>query len=127
MKGLFSQCKAGNTARKSSLDERQTGGISQDEAQLYSVEVELSSPVFSFGDSFEPEPWLVDFDSAQPFEYGPITAPNDLRVLLVLAANDVDDRLECRLTHQESSKAQYQALSYTWGDSNKTRQMLCNG
>ena len=100
--------------------------ISQEERNRYITPMKMSSTEFCIGDSFEPES-PVDIGSAKQFEYGPITTPNDIRVLFVLPVDDPADPLECVLVHEELCKAQYQALSYTWGDSSKMCKFLCNG
>jgi len=101
--------------------------INDQEAGIYSTPLTPASRKFHIGDSCPPRPWPNDVKTAEPFSYGPILSPYDIRVLILHAAEKDDDPIECVLTHQTSSNAQYQALSYTWGDGKATRTILCNG
>lgn len=101
--------------------------INDEEAECYSTLHEPSTREFYLGDSCPQRPWPKNIIFAEPFIYGPIVAPCDIRVLIIYPAEKEDDLIECVLTHQISSSAQYQALSYTWGDGRTIRKILCNG
>jgi Heterokaryon incompatibility protein (HET) len=101
--------------------------ISDEEAERYSVLHKPSTEEVYLGDSCPQRPWPQGIISAEPFTYGPIIAPYDIRVLILYPAEKEDDPIECVLAHRISSEAQYQALSYTWGDGRTIRKILCNG
>ncbi|KAE8447238.1 hypothetical protein EG329_010932 [Mollisiaceae sp. DMI_Dod_QoI] len=99
--------------------------VSDLENLQYRNPIQLSSRKLRITDGFDPEG--TDPSTAKPFTYSPIISPNQLRVLFIRPGEGPDSPLECLMVHSELSKAQYQALSYTWGDPSKTRTLLCNG
>jgi hypothetical protein len=59
--------------------------------------------------------------------YQPLEKPNEFR-LLVLEPGKGSDKVSCRLVNVVVSwRTRYEALSYTWGNSGITEEMMCNG
>jgi hypothetical protein len=61
----------------------------------------------------------------QPYEYSSLTAPDELR-LLILAPGSGSEPLRCHLKNALlSSNPNYDAISYAWGDPSKPREITC--
>ncbi|KAF1952608.1 hypothetical protein CC80DRAFT_507796 [Byssothecium circinans] len=76
-----------------------------------------------------PQPVLKqkpDQTSSQPI-YRPLTKPKEIRLLL-LEPGAKSDQISCKLIHVPLSwRTRYEALSYSWGDSNKSASVVCDG
>jgi len=66
-----------------------------------------------------------------PYVYLRLSGPRSIRVMLLQPALRVADRICCsflELTLDESNtRNDYEAISYTWGSPNTTKQILCDG
>lgn len=57
------------------------------------------------------------------YQYRPLTTKSTVR-LIRLESSKVEDRIACKICYTEQSTAEYDALSYLWGDPTPTREIL---
>ncbi|KAK8086074.1 heterokaryon incompatibility protein [Apiospora phragmitis] len=65
-----------------------------------------------------------------PYGYEPLSKPNDIRLLDILpgATTTIGEPPSISLRTANLSDSQdFEALSYVWGDTNRTEEILCNG
>ncbi|KAK8040034.1 hypothetical protein PG993_008445 [Apiospora rasikravindrae] len=62
-----------------------------------------------------------------PYGYEPLSKPNDIRLLDILPGRAGETPSISLRTANLSDEPDYEALSYVWGDVQKTEQILCNG
>lgn len=64
--------------------------------------------------------------SSNPYTYLPLQYPDSIRLLHIRPSPDVDAPVQCILTTRRLSDTSlnYEALSYTWGDSSKPAEVL---
>jgi len=66
-------------------------------------------------------------ETQKAFAYRPLEC-NNIRLLLLLPAARLSQRIECRLCHAPfTNTSQYEALSYTWGDPSITKCIVLEG
>lgn len=63
------------------------------------------------------------------YQYAPLSRPDEIRCLVLESGTgDADDPLVCSLHHHSlDDEPDFEAISYTWGSSNKTHTIFCNG
>lgn len=61
--------------------------------------------------------------------YNALVSTQHIRVLTLAPSEDVDAALRCSLDQQriDDSKTEYEAISYTWGDQERSQPLRCNG
>jgi len=64
----------------------------------------------------------------EAYDYWSMDAENEIRLLTVYPADSPTDPLSCSLTHHSRRSApEYEALSYTWGDRELPKTVICDG
>ncbi|KAF5624476.1 heterokaryon incompatibility (het-6OR allele) [Fusarium sp. NRRL 52700] len=64
----------------------------------------------------------------QPFTYSPLPSNGWFRLLSILPSHDETSDISCELHHHELSPCpKYEAISYTWGNEDATKQLLVDG
>ncbi|KAI1040690.1 hypothetical protein LB505_012231 [Fusarium chuoi] len=63
----------------------------------------------------------------QPFTYSPLPSNGWFRLLSILPSHDESSEISCELHHHELSTCpHYEAISYTWGNEDATKRLLCD-
>ena len=63
------------------------------------------------------------------YERRPLVRQDDIRVLQIEPATDIDEPIRCTLAviSLEHKELKYQALSYAWGSTDKDCNVMCDG
>lgn len=65
----------------------------------------------------------------ESYQYDPLSEPDEIRCLVLESGTgDADEPLVCSLRHHRlADNPDFEAISYTWGNSQKTHTISCNG
>lgn len=77
---------------------------------------------------------MTDSSYIPLYQYSPLKAPNDIRVLVLHSARNYFDPLDCDLVHQNRRRIlketadhqHYEAVPHTWDNQDFSRTIFCN-